>query len=54
MFLQWLIFLPLILPLSIISGAIQGIKSAVYDLINQIQVDVSSQIIHEDSQDSYL
>ncbi len=26
MFMQWLIFLPLILPLALVSGAIEGVK----------------------------
>ena len=55
MFFQWLVFLPLILPLSILSGAAQGIKSALITLFEQLQSDTfSPTVIHEDSQDSYL
>jgi hypothetical protein len=36
MLLQWLVFLPLILPLSIASGILQGVKQAVSSLILQI------------------
>jgi hypothetical protein len=53
MILQWLIFLPLILPLSIASGAIQGIKHAVLDLVDQISNDVSTPLIHEENQDFF-
>lgn len=53
MILQWLIFLPLILPLSIASGALQGIKHAFLGLVNQIRNDIESPLIHEDSQDSF-
>jgi hypothetical protein len=55
MFFQWLVFLPLILPLSILSGAAQGIRNALIVLFEQLQADTfSSTIIHEDNQDSYL
>jgi hypothetical protein len=53
MILQWLIFLPLILPLSIASGALQGIKHAFLGLVAQIRNDIESPLIHEDSQDSF-
>jgi len=53
MILQWLIFLPLILPLSIASGALQGIKHAFLGLVEQIRNDISSPIIHEDNQDFF-
>jgi len=53
MILQWLIFLPLILPLSIASGAIQGIKHAIMGLFAQIRNDVVSPLIHEDNQDFF-
>ena len=53
MVLQWLIFLPLILPLSIASGALQGIKHSVLGLIDQIWNDISSPLIHEDNQDFF-
>ncbi len=53
MILQWLIFLPLILPLSIASGALQGIKHAFLGLVSQIRNDIESPLIHEDSQDSF-
>lgn len=51
MIVQWLIFLPLILPLSIASGALQGIKHAFLGLFNQIRNDVMSPLIHEENQD---
>lgn len=53
MVLQWLVFLPLILPLSIASGALQGIKHSVLGLLDQIRNDVSSPLIHEDNQDFF-
>ncbi|MCU0467741.1 MAG: hypothetical protein MUF58_04000 [Arcicella sp.] len=53
MILQWLIFLPLILPLSLISGALQGIKHAFLGLVEQIKNDVYSPLIHEDNQDFF-
>ena len=53
MILQWLIFLPLILPLSIASGALQGIKHAFLGLVEQIRNDVVSPLIHEDNQDFF-
>ena len=53
MILQWLIFLPLILPLSIASGALQGIKHAFLGLLDQIRNDIASPLIHEDNQDSF-
>lgn len=53
MILQWLIFLPLILPLSIASGALQGIKHAFLGLVNQIRNDIVSPLIHEESQDFF-
>ena len=53
MILQWLIFLPLILPLSIASGALQGIKHAFLGLVSQIRNDIETPLIHEDSQDSF-
>ena len=53
MILQWLVFLPLILPLSIASGALQGIKHSVLGLLDQIRNDVSSPLIHEDNQDFF-
>jgi hypothetical protein len=53
MILQWLIFLPLILPLSIASGALQGIKHAFLGLVDQIRNDIASPLIHEDNQDFF-
>ena len=53
MILQWLIFLPLILPLSIASGALQGIKHAFLGLVNQIRNDIVSPLIHEENQDFF-
>jgi hypothetical protein len=53
MILQWLIFLPLILPLSIASGALQGIKHAFLGLVEQIRNDIVSPLIHEDNQDFF-
>jgi len=53
MILQWLIFLPLILPLSIASGALQGIKHAFLGLVAQIRHDIDSPLIHEDNQDFF-
>jgi hypothetical protein len=53
MILQWLIFLPLILPLSIASGALQGIKHAFLGLVAQIRNDIVSPLIHEDNQDFF-
>ena len=53
MVLQWLVFLPLILPLSIASGALQGIKHSVLGLLDQIRNDVSVPLIHEDNQDFF-
>lgn len=53
MILQWLIFLPLILPLSIASGALQGIKHAFLGLVSQIRNDIEAPLIHEDSQDFF-
>ncbi len=53
MILQWLIFLPLILPLSIASGALQGIKHAFLGLVAQIRNDIASPLIHEDNQDFF-
>ncbi len=53
--LQWLIFLPLILPLSILTGIIQGVKQSLTVMIEQIKMDITNQpIIHEDNQDAYL
>ena len=54
MILQWLIFLPLILPLSIASGALQGIKHAFLGLVAQIRNDIASPLIHEDNQDFFV
>jgi hypothetical protein len=45
MFIQWLIFLPLILPLSIVTGIYQGIMIALSNLILQIKQDTSISII---------
>ena len=45
--------LPLILPLSIVSGILQGVKHAIQDLFEQIMNDVSCPLIHEDNQDSF-
>ena len=53
MILQWLIFLPLILPLSIASGALQGIKHAFLGLVDQIGNDIVLPLIHEDNQDFF-
>ncbi len=53
MVLQWLVFLPLILPLSIVSGILQGVKHAIQDLFEQIMNDVTCPLIHEDNQDSF-
>jgi hypothetical protein len=53
MILQWLIFLPLILPLSIASGALQGIKHAFLGLLDQIRNDIMSPLIHEENQDFF-
>jgi len=53
MVLQWLIFLPLILPLSIASGALQGIKHAFLGLVGQIRNDIMLPLIHEDNQDFF-
>ena len=53
MILQWLIFLPLILPLSIASGALQGIKHAFLGLVDQIRNDIMLPLIHEDNQDFF-
>jgi hypothetical protein len=53
MILQWLIFLPLILPLSIALGVLQGVKYAFWDLVEQIRYDSVSPPIHRD-QDLYV
>jgi hypothetical protein len=53
MLLQWLVFLPLILPLSVASGILQGVKQAVSSLIYQIWADISTPIIHEENQDFF-
>lgn len=53
MVIQWLIFLPLILPLSIASGAFQGIKHAFLGLVDQIRNDIVLPLIHEDNQDFF-
>ncbi len=53
MIIQWLIFLPLILPLSIVSGALRGIKHASLGLFNQIRNDIFSDLIREDNQDFF-
>lgn len=55
MILQWLIFLPLILPLSIVSGILQGVKHSISDLFEQISNDVSHHpLIHEENPDSFV
>ncbi len=55
MILQWLIFLPLILPLSIVSGILQGVKHSMSDLFEQISNDVSHHpLIHEENPDSFV
>ena len=53
MVLQWLIFFPLILPLSIASGALRGIKHAFLGLVDQIRNDIVLPLIHEDNQDFF-
>jgi hypothetical protein len=53
MIIQWLIFLPLILPLSIVSGALQGIKHSFIGLFDQIRNDIFSDLIREDNQDFF-
>ena len=39
---QWLIFLPVILPLCIISGALQGMFNTVEQMAHQMWSDVST------------
>ncbi|NBB26988.1 hypothetical protein [Cellulophaga sp. BC115SP] len=46
MFLQWLVFLPLILPLSIATGVFQGIILALSNLISQIKQDTNVEVSH--------
>lgn len=53
MILQWLVFLPLILPLIIASGALQGIKHAFLGLVEQMRNDIVQPLTHEDSQDFF-
>ncbi len=55
MLLQWLVFLPLILPLSIVSGILQGVKHSISDLVEQISDDVYQHpLIHEENPDSFV
>ncbi|MEI7587127.1 hypothetical protein [Runella sp.] len=39
---QWLIFLPIILPLCIIFGALQGVVNTVEQMTHQMWVDVTT------------
>ena len=39
--LQWIVFLPIILPLCIVFGAIQGIFDTLEDMFYQTRADVS-------------
>lgn len=39
---QWLIFLPIILPLCIIFGALQGVINTVEQMTHQMWVDVTT------------
>lgn len=39
--LQWIVFLPIILPLCIVFGAIQGIFDTLEDMFYQMRADVS-------------
>ncbi|MFN4147263.1 MAG: hypothetical protein ACK4GN_15670 [Runella sp.] len=40
--IQWLIFLPIILPLCIVFGALQGIINTVEQMFHQLWTDVST------------
>jgi hypothetical protein len=42
MILQWLIFIPLILPLTLVAGAIEGMQKAFNALVSQMDVDIHS------------
>jgi hypothetical protein len=53
MIIQWLVFLPLILPLSIVSGAVNGIKHAIAGLLDQMESDVYTPITHEENSDFF-
>lgn len=39
---QWLIFLPIILPLCIVFGALQGVANTVEQMAHQIWADVTT------------
>lgn len=41
--IQWVMFMPIILPLSIISGALDGIRLTLERVVHQIQNDIVSQ-----------
>ena len=53
MFLQWLVFLPLILPLSIATGVLQGITLALSNLISQIKRDTNVEVSHSTLRSSH-
>jgi hypothetical protein len=53
MFLQWLVFLPLILPLSIATGVLQGIILALSNLISQIKHDTNVEVSHSTLKSSH-
>jgi hypothetical protein len=40
MALQWLIFFPVILPLCIIFGALQGVKNMVEKMVHRMWIDM--------------
>jgi hypothetical protein len=40
--IQWLIFLPIIFPLCVLFGAVQGIANSVEQMTNQIWADIAS------------
>jgi hypothetical protein len=43
MVLQWFLFLPIILPLCVLFGALQGAFQMVERVLNQMMTDVSSE-----------
>ncbi len=44
MLIQWILFAPLILPLGIIFGAIEGIRHTLRMIYEQVKTDVSKEI----------
>jgi hypothetical protein len=42
MIVQWILFLPLILPITLLAGAIEGVRSAFASVVEQMRMDVSN------------